>query len=454
MHVVILGASGFVGKKLALQLVKDPKLDSKPIDELTLADVIQPEIPSSCELINTIRTLQTDLTNPHCIQEILEKGKTLPDVIFHLAAIVSGDAEQNFELGYTVNVDATRCLLDAIKTLHEEHETYKPRLVFTSSLAVYGTPLPDIIPDDYQTTPRGSYGTQKAIAELYLEDYTRKGFVDGVSIRFPTIAIRPGKPNKAASSFISGIVREPLNRIEAPLPVSMDFRHTVASPRAAVGYLLRAAVYEPEVPGDRVLQMPGVSLTVEDMIKALEDVAGPSVTQLIKPRPDDFIIGIVKSWPTNFASKNALRLGFQPDKSYTDILKAYIEDEGIQLKDHQNMPHYKPWEDFTKSHPFEEGGDIDGGLYKTLDPWMNPEWDQSGVVEKVVDVEQEPRHDISFVNEYTKLMTIKMPPGDTTIAHRHEKDTIIFVLMEDGTIFHDDRVVCFLGIFVFISAGN
>lgn len=263
MNVLIIGASGFIGRRLGDQLARDGKLigddDCKIIAKLMLADKVKPELPrDESDDATQVKRVEVDITDPASVQTILQDT---PAVIFHLAAIVSGDAETNFELGYKVNVDGTRVLLDAIKVM----EGYTPRFVFSSSLAVYGPPMPDIIPDDYATTPRGSYGTQKAIVELMLEDYTRKGYVDGVSIRFPTIAIRPGKPNKAASSFVSGMVREPLSGLEAPLPVNMDFRHTVASPQVAVDYLLRAATFHPEQPGDRTLQMPGVSLTVKEM---------------------------------------------------------------------------------------------------------------------------------------------------------------------------------------------
>ena len=321
MNVLVIGASGFIGRKLVERLALDGKVGNDEIAVLTLADAVKPnDFPES----NTIhmKALQVDITDASSVQELLEDS---PSVIFHLAAIVSGQAESDFDLGYKVNVDGTRLLLDAIKN----KEGYKPRLVFTSSLAVYGPPLPAIVPDDYATTPRGSYGSQKAIAELLLEDYTRKGFVDAVSIRFPTIAIRPGKPNAAASSFISGIIREPLNGQEATLPVNLDFRHTVASPKAAVAYLLRAATYQPVNPGDRTLQMPGISLLVEEMIEALERVAGKEVTSLIKHKPDPFVIGIVDSWPKNFEAQRALELGFVADKSYDDIIIDYMKDEGM-----------------------------------------------------------------------------------------------------------------------------
>lgn len=319
MRVAIIGASGFIGSKLAVKLLAEGKVGNKKITALTLVDLNKPEIPTGSSQIKTT-SLSIDLTDPSSIEEVL---KETPDIIFHLAAVVSGEAETNFELGYAVNVDGARSLLETIRA----REDYKPRFVFSSSLAVYGSPMPAIIPDDYATTPRGSYGTQKAIVELLLEDYTRKGYVDAVSIRFPTIAIRPGKPNKAASSFVSGIIREPLNGVEAVLPVNLDFRHTVASPRKAVDYLIQAAVLDTKRPGDRTFNVPGVSLTVKEMIEALERVAGKEVTNLIKHKPDPFIIGIVDNWPKQFENRKAIELGFEPDKSYDEIIRTYMKDE-------------------------------------------------------------------------------------------------------------------------------
>eukprot|EP00977_Amphora_coffeiformis_P012399 scaffold3066_cov178-Amphora_coffeaeformis.AAC.7 len=331
MNVLIIGAAGFIGHRLSEELLRLGKIGDTPIAKLILADRIAPDISKlliknkyeSTKVIT--ESLQVDITNTQSVEAMLLDS---PAVIFHLAAIVSGDAEQNFEKGYQVNVDGMRILLEAIRAAKAKNNAV-PRLVFSSSLAVYGPPLPDVIHDHWATTPRGSYGTQKAIAELFLADYTRKGYVDGVSIRFPTIAIRPGKPNAAASSFISGIIREPLHGQEAPLPVGLDFRHTVASPNAAVGYLLRAATFVPSRPGDRVLQMPGISLLVREMMDALERVAGNQVAQLIKHKPDPFILDIVDAWPKAFKAQRALELGFQPDASYDDVILAFMKEEGL-----------------------------------------------------------------------------------------------------------------------------
>jgi len=326
MRVLVIGASGFVGNKLAQELLNTGELGGDEITELTLVDVQKPHVAVDDGINNKTEYTQlaVDMSNYTCVKKLIDSCK--PQVIFHLAAVVSGEAEANFDLGYKVNVDGGRNLLEAIR--HSLLASAPPpRLVFTSSLAAYGTPLPEIILDDYATTPRSSYGTQKAIVELLMEDYTRKGFVDAVTIRYPTIAIRPGKPNKAASSFISSIVREPLNGQEAVLPVNLDFRHTIASPRKAVEYLLHAATLRPQLPGDRTFNVPGVSLTVKEMIKALENVAGKETTALIKHQPDPFICKIVESWPKDFDCQKALRLGFEPDKSYEEVLRAYMQDE-------------------------------------------------------------------------------------------------------------------------------
>jgi nucleoside-diphosphate-sugar epimerase len=246
-----------------------------------------------------------------------------PDVIFHLAGIVSGEAEQNFDLGYRVNLDGTRALFDAVRKAG-----HRPRVVFTSSIAVFGAPFPDVITDDFHQTPLTSYGTQKLMSELLLADYTRRGFLDGIGIRLPTICVRPGKPNKAASGFFSNIIREPLNGEETVLPVPRSVVHTHASPRSAVGFLLHAA----EIDGERVgprrnLSMPGVGVTVGEQIEALERIAGAKTVRLIREEPDEAIWAIVKGWPTRFEARRARELGFTAETDFDQIIRAHIEDE-------------------------------------------------------------------------------------------------------------------------------
>ena len=250
MHVAVTGAAGMIGRKLVARLEGDGKLGDAELDRLTLVDVVAPEPPAGGE------AWAGDLADPVAAQRLVD-GR--PDVIVHLAAVVSGEAEADFAKGYRVNLDGTRALLEAIRAA----DGYRPRLVFASSIAVFGAPLPNPIPEDFAALPLTSYGTQKAIDELLLADYTRRGFVDGVGIRLPTICIRPGAANKAASGFFSNILREPLVGREAVLPVPETVRHWHASPRSAVGFCLRAATIDTELIGPRrTLSMPGLSATV------------------------------------------------------------------------------------------------------------------------------------------------------------------------------------------------
>ena len=323
MRVLIIGASGFIGTKLATRLAADGRLGSEVILSLTLADVTVPEDAPQPSV-----GIALDLTDSAAVSSALKRY--MPDVIFHLAAVVSGDAETNFDLGYSVNVGGTRNLLDAVRSAGTAGDgpPYRPRLVFTSSLAVFGSPLPRSVPDGQLRTPRSSYGTQKAACELLVEDYSRKGHVDGISVRFPSIAVRPGAPNLAASSFISGIVREPLAGLGAVCPVPPDTECCVASPGAAVGYLLRAArLSGTELDGSRTLSVPGLTVSVAEMIEALGRVAGEEVAGLIRHEPDPFVAGIVASWPRHMEATRARALGFRGDDSYDDIIRAYMKED-------------------------------------------------------------------------------------------------------------------------------
>ncbi|MBV9954652.1 MAG: SDR family oxidoreductase [Pseudolabrys sp.] len=323
MHILMTGAAGMIGRKLTARLVKDGKLNGESVDALTLTDVVAPEKPAGFK--GTVATKTADLAGPGIAKELLEKR---PDVIFHLAGVVSGEAETDFDKGYHVNLDGTRALLEAVRRQHQV-DGYKPKFVFTSSIAVYGTPFPDDgIPDDFHLTPLTSYGTQKAMSELLLADYTRRGFLDGVGIRLPTICVRPGKPNKAASGFFSGIIREPLAGIEAVLPVADTVRHTHASPRAAVGFLIHAAGLTREQLGPRVsLAMPGVCCTVAEQIDSLKRIAGDKVAARIKRGPDPLVVRIVAGWSERINAERAKKLGFKAETSFDEIVKAHIEDE-------------------------------------------------------------------------------------------------------------------------------
>ena len=321
MHVLVLGAAGMVGRKLSERLLRDGRLGNREISRMTLHDVVAPTKPADAAIPISIVT--GDFADPGSAAPLVAHR---PDVIFHLAAIVSGEAELDFDKGYRINLDGTRRLFDAIRLAGGG---YKPRLVFTSSIAVFGAPFPDAIGDEFFHTPLLSYGTQKAIDELLLADYSRRGFMDGIGIRLPTICIRPGLPNKAASGFFSNILREPLAGKEAVLPVSEDVRHWHASPRSAVGFLVHAATMDSAAAGARRnLTMPGLSATVGEQLAALKRVAGEKVAGRIRREPDAFIMGIVDGWPRNFEAKRARQLGFTTaEKSFDDIIRNHIEDE-------------------------------------------------------------------------------------------------------------------------------
>ncbi len=318
MHILITGAAGMIGRKLSARLVKDGQLNGKKIDRLTLIDVVAPEKPGG--FAGTAELSASDLSSPGAAAKAVAAK---PNVIFHLAGVVSGEAETDFDKGYRVNLDGTRALLEEIRAAG-----YKPKVVFTSSIAVYGAPFPALIDDEFQLTPLTSYGTQKAICELLLADYTRRDILDGVGIRLPTICVRPGKPNKAASGFFSGIIREPLAGQEALLPVSESVRHTHASPRAAVGFLIHAAGLTRDQLGPRInLAMPGVSCTVGEQIDALRRVAGDKVAARIRRAPDELVQRIVSGWAERLDAKRARDLGFKAETSFDDIVRAHIEDE-------------------------------------------------------------------------------------------------------------------------------
>ncbi len=322
MHILIIGAAGMVGRKLVERLDRDAGLGGAPIDRLTLVDVIQPLVPSG--FAGQVTALTADLASDGEADRLIAAR---PDVIFHLAAIVSGEAEADFEKGYRVNLDGTRLLFEAIRRAGLR-EPYKPRLVFTSSIAVFGAPYPARIDDTFFTTPMTSYGTQKAIAELLLSDYSRRGILDGIGIRLPTICIRPGKPNRAASGFFSSILREPLAGQEAILPVSDDVRHWHASPRAAIGFLLQAATLDTNLLGGRRnLSLPGLSATVGEQIDALRRIAGDKAVRLIRRARDPVIESIVAGWPGDFLPARALALGFRAETSFDEIIRVHIEDE-------------------------------------------------------------------------------------------------------------------------------
>ncbi|MBF9058055.1 NAD-dependent epimerase/dehydratase family protein [Rhodobacterales bacterium HKCCSP123] len=322
MKVLIIGAGGMIGSKLARRIASDGVLAGQAVSRLDLVDIGLPSVPPGAE--GLARALALDLSDEGVAERLVGDR---PDVIFHLAAVVSGAAEADFELGYRVNLDATRALFEAIRRAHMA-EGYCPRLVFTSSLAVYGAPLPELIPDDHIRAPHTSYGVQKAITELLLDDYTRRGFLDGIGLRLPTIVIRPGRPNAAASGFFSGILREPLAGQRSVLPVDETTRHWLASPRSAVGFLVHAAGLDGKRVGPRrTLTMPGVDCTVADQIAALGRRAGPEAVALIDRVPDPKIATIIGGWPRAFAPEAARCLGFTAETTVDELIDAYLEDD-------------------------------------------------------------------------------------------------------------------------------
>ncbi len=322
MHVLIFGAAGMIGRKLTERLARSGRLGRDDITELTLVDIVAAEKPAGFTGKATVAAL--DIAEPGAAARVIAAR---PDIIFHLAAIVSGEAEADFEKGYRINLDGTRHILEAVRR-EGMKSPYRPRFVFASSIAVFGAPFPERIGDEFFTTPLTSYGTQKAISELLLSDYTRRGFLDGIAIRLPTICIRPGKPNKAASGFFSNILREPLAGQEAVLPVAETVRHWHASPRAAVGFLIHAAEIDLAAMGARrALTMPGLAATVAGQIEALRRVAGEKAVRLVRREPDPTIIKIVEGWPRAFDARRAQSLGFRGESSFDEIIRVHIEEE-------------------------------------------------------------------------------------------------------------------------------
>jgi nucleoside-diphosphate-sugar epimerase len=326
LKILVVGAAGMIGRKLCERLARDGALAGKPIEAAHFVDIVPPSPPAfaafpiSCEAF--------DVAAPYVAPKLIA-GR--PDVVYLLASVVSGEAESDFDKGYAINLDGARLLFEAIRSEHRlSGGLYRPRLVFTSSIAVFGAPFPETIGDDFFSTPLTSYGTQKAVTELLLADYSRRGFFDGVGLRLPTICVRPGPPNRAASGFFSGIIREPLAGREATLPVADTVRHWHASPRSAIGFLLHAAKLDlAELGARRNLTMPGVSVTVGEQIEALRAVAGEAAVKLIRRQRDETIERIVAGWPSRFDASRATRLGFAAETSFAEIIRVYREDDDV-----------------------------------------------------------------------------------------------------------------------------
>jgi nucleoside-diphosphate-sugar epimerase len=321
MHVVITGGAGFLGGRLARHLLAGASLSDsagrpQSVTSLTLLDVAMPSAPIADR---RVRTLVGDLADARVVEEALTRDTRS---VFHLAAVVSGQAEADFNLGMRVNVDATRALLERCRAL-----AHPPRLVFASSIAVFGGGLPDPVPDDAPLMPQSSYGTQKAIGEMLVNDMTRKGYIDGRSLRLPTVTVRPGRPNRAASSFASGIVREPLAGEEAVCPVSPQTRMWVQSPRAVI----RNLIVGHEAPASgfgwtRSVNVPGLCVSVGGMVEALRQVAGDIVAERVRWAHDPAVDRIVSSWPARFTAQLGTALGMQADPDFASIVRAYCEE--------------------------------------------------------------------------------------------------------------------------------
>ncbi len=321
MKILITGGAGFLGQRLARRLLERGTLTlvgGKPeaITQIGLLDVVQAPGPDDPR----IHAQVGDIADPAVLRQAIG---TDTRVIFHLAAIVSGQAEADFDLGMRINLDASRALLETCRALG-----HQPRVIFTSSVAVYGGTLPDIVRDDTALNPQSSYGTQKAIAELLLADYTRRGYVDGRVLRLPTISVRPGRPNAAASSFASGIIREPLNGVEAACPVRADTRLWLLSPRGAIQALIAGCELDAAAVADRApINLPGVSVTAAGMVQALHEVAGDQVADRVSWQPDERVERIVGSWPGRWDTARAEKLGLRGDADFADIIRAYMADD-------------------------------------------------------------------------------------------------------------------------------
>ena len=323
MRVVITGGTGFIGRRLAMTLLErgyllDGKGARRPVDAITVFDVAEPAVPMPSDPRLQVRT--GDISDGDTIRALIG-----PDVgcVYHLAAIVSAGAEEDFDLGVRVNLEGSRNVLEACRALGTA-----PTVVLASSVAVYGGAMPKVIADDFHLTPTTSYGIQKAASELLVSDYSRKGYVDGRAMRLPTVVVRPGRPNKAASTWASSIIREPLNGEETVCPVTPEQEMWFLSARKAVDAFVRGAELPAEAWGShRSVALPGMTVSVAEMVEALGKVAGNGAVKRIRFAPDARIQKIVGGWPTRFDPKRGLAMGFEADTRFEDIIRAFIEDE-------------------------------------------------------------------------------------------------------------------------------
>lgn len=318
MKILITGGGGFLGSRLARTLAARGTLAGATISEIVLLDA---KVPLAGP---RFRAVEGDLNDPAVLARAVAKDTA---AVFHLAAVVSGAAEAEFDLGMRVNLDGTRVLLEKLRGCLQP-----PRLVFASSVAAFGGELPPVLDDATTPRPQSSYGTQKVIGEYLVSDYSRKGFLDGRSVRLPTIVVRPGKANAAASSFASAVIREPLNGLAYECPVSPQTGVWLLSPRRAVEALVRACELPASAWGtSRVLNLPGITASVEEMLEALALVAGPQVAARVTWKPDARVEAIVRTWPARFRTERAQALGFVADRDMASVIRDYVADEGIRL---------------------------------------------------------------------------------------------------------------------------
>lgn len=318
MKVAILGAGGFLGRRVAERLARAGTLGARAITGMTLFDIAAPPAPPASFPVHALGGDVADLP-----EEAIPAGT---EVVFHLAAVVSAAAEADYDLGRRVNLRGTDAVIDACRRLVAAGGA-APRVVFTSSIASFSGGQAAMLADDARQMPANSYGAQKAAAELLLADATRRGFMDAVSLRLPTIIVRPGRPNKAASSFFSSIVREPLLGLPAELPVPDDFKVWVGSPASAVAWLIHAAAMDTGPMGlDRSLNLPGLSVTVGQIIAALDQVR-QGASSLVERKPDAVIADIVGGWPAGFTAARARALGFAPNEGLVELVRAFVAED-------------------------------------------------------------------------------------------------------------------------------
>lgn len=324
MKILITGGAGFLGQQLARSLLAHGalRLGAGPgqIDRIVCFD----QSPGALQ-DPRIEYRSGDISDPATVRKLVDPDTA---VVAHLAAVVSGGAEADFDLGMRVNLDGTRLLLDACRA-----SGHQPRVLFASSIAVFGGDLPAVVTDATTPTPQGSYGIQKLIGELLVQDYTRKGYIDGRAVRVPTVVVRPGAPNLAASGFASGIIREPLAGVEAILPVEPATQMWVASPRAVIGMFRHALELSPADWGwNRAINLPGLVVSMEEELAALREVAGEQAVALVRHRPDEKVLALVRTWAGNFDTARARAMGFRADPDFAAIVRAYIEDNPAAIR--------------------------------------------------------------------------------------------------------------------------